>query len=74
MMQALSLGAATLHVAIEPAYALKLCIEKGIRMRETALWMLNAFIWGIFAIWPLAFQDFYLANEEAWCSLPLAIC
>ena len=49
-------------------------IEKGIRMRETALWMLNAFIWGIFAIWPLAFQDFYLANEEAWCSLPLAIC
>jgi len=74
LMNKLSLGAAALHVAIEPFYALKLCIEKGIGLRDTILWYISTFIWGVFALWPLAFQDFYLANEATWCSLPLAIC
>ena len=74
LMQVLSLGAATLHVVVEPFWALKLCFEKGIRLRETVLWFISTFIYGIFAVWPLAFQDFYLANEAAWCSLPLAVC
>ena len=73
LMQSLALFAATIHVAY-PFYILKLSVQYELMLRETILWALNGFFFGIFAIWPLLFYDFYLENRTKYCAIPLAIC
>ena len=73
LMQFLSLFAATVHVAY-PFYIIKLALEYQFMFKQTLLWVVNGFFFGIFSIWPLIFYDFYLENRTTYCNIPLAIC
>ena len=73
LMQSLALFAATIHVAY-PFYVLKLAVQYELMLKQTFLWSLNGLFFGSFAIWPLLFYDFYLANMNKYCNIPLAIC
>ena len=73
LMQSLALFAASIHVAY-PFYILKLAVQYELMLKQTSLWAFNGLFFGIFAIWPIIFYDFYLENETKYCSIPLAIC
>ena len=73
LMQFLALFAATIHVTY-PFYMIKLAQRYDLLQKQTMLWALNGFFFGIFAIWPLVFYDFYLENEAMYCDIPLSIC
>lgn len=72
-MQGLALFAAGIHL-FYPFYVLLLAVQYDLAPRETALWMVTGFFFGIFGIWPLVFYDFYLDVREDYCRIPLAIC
>ena len=73
LMQFLALFAATAHVAY-PFYIIKLALRYQFMFKQTILWVVNGFFFGIFSIWPLIFYDFYLENKITYCNIPLAIC
>ena len=73
MMQLLALFAAAVHVSY-PFYVIKLSTEFKILPKQTFLWGLNGLFFGIFAIWPLVFYDFFLENATTYCNIPLAFC
>ena len=73
MMQLLALFAAVVHVSY-PFYIIKLSTEFKILPKQTFLWALNGLFFGIFAIWPLVFYDFFLENATTYCNIPLAFC
>lgn len=73
LMQFLALFAASIHVAY-PFYILKLAVQYELMLKQTLLWSLNGLLFGIFAIWPLLFYDFYLENRTEYCNIPLTIC
>ena len=73
LMQFLALFAASAHAAY-PFYIVTLSKRYQLRLKQTILWAINGFFFGIFAIWPLVFYDFYVQNEAMYCNIPLAIC
>ena len=73
LMQFLALFAASVHAAY-PFYIVTLSKQYQSRLKQTILWAINGFFFGIFAIWPLVFYDFYVQNEAMYCNIPLAIC
>ena len=72
-MKLLAIFAASLHIA-EPFWAATLAYRYELLSRQMVLWILNAFFFGIFALWPLVFYDVFLENASTYCGLPLAIC
>ena len=73
MMQLLSLFAAGLHVSY-PFYMIKLALEYQLLPKQIVLWAVNGLFFGIFAIWPIIFYDFFLENMVTYCNIPLALC
>lgn len=73
LMQFLALFAASVHAAY-PFYILTLSKKYQLRLKQTFFWTMNGFFFGIFAIWPLVFYDFYVENEAMYCNIPLAMC
>ena len=73
LMQFVALFAATVHVAY-PFYIITLSLKYQFMFKQTLLWVVNGFFFGIFSIWPLIFYDFYLENKTTYCNIPLAIC
>ena len=73
LMQFLALFAASVHAAY-PFYIVTLSKRYQLRLKQTILWAINGFFFGIFAIWPLVFYDLYVENEAMYCNIPLAMC
>ena len=66
-MAALSAFSAVAHIS-EAMYAFYLAgkVYK-LKTINVILWTLNAFCFGIFGLWPLAFPDFYFSIENEYC-------
>lgn len=68
LMGVLSVFAAFTHVA-EPIYALYLANSYGFTQTTTALWFLNGVGFGIFALWPLFFPDYFMRVQQDYCAV-----
>ena len=68
LMALLSLFAGTLHIVVEPLWALYLAGRYHLNPQTGLLWAGNAFVYGIFGLWPLVFPGYFEEIEDQYCS------